>query len=77
MLVKIKSWDKMVKKYGVDGNGDIYRENKDFYFSKNMKHICDTEVELDDCDNNYEFESILGTYNGYYIEKWMVKKNGK
>ena len=71
MLVKIKSWDKMVKKYGIDGDGDIYRENKNFYFPKELKHICDTEVELEVCDEDYK--SLLGKYQGYYIEKWMVK----
>ena len=75
MLVKIKSWDKMAEKYGLDEGGDIYRADKDFYFSKNMKDICGTEVELD--DYNGSSKSVLGKYDGFYIEKWMVKKNGK
>ena len=75
MLVKIKSWDKMAEKYGVDSYGDIYRADKDFYFSKNMKCLCGTEVELD--DYNGSSKSVLGKYNEFYIEKWMVKKNGK
>ena len=55
MKVKIKTWDKMVKKYGVSE--------------------CGKEIELEDANSGYDF--ILGKYDGYYIEKWMVKKNGK
>ena len=54
----------MAKKYGVDIDGDIYRENKNFYFPKELKHICDTEVELEVCDEDYK--SLLGKYQNYY-----------
>ena len=75
MKVKIKSWDKMVKKYGVNGYGNISKHGHPYCFDKEMIDMCGKEVELEDANGSYG--SILGKYDGYYIEKWMVKKNGK
>ena len=75
MLVKIKSWDKMAKKYGVSEDGRISKHGYPCYFTKDMEYLCGKEIELENANSGYD--SILGKYDGYYIEKWMVKKNGK
>ena len=75
MLVKIKSWDKMAKKYGVNEDGKISKHGHPYYFTKGMIDMCGKEIELENANSSYD--SVLGKYDGYYIEKWMVKKNGK
>ncbi len=75
MLVKIKSWDKMVKKYGVSEDGKISKHGHPYCFTKDMECLCGKEIELENANSSYD--SVLGKYDGYYIEKWMVKKNGK
>ena len=75
MKVRIKSWDKMAEKYGVDSYGDISKKGHPYCFTKQMEFICGKEVELESVNSSYE--SVLGKYDGFYIEKWMVKKNGK
>ena len=75
MLVKIKSWDEMVKKYGVSEDGKISKHGHPYCFTKGMIDMCGKEVELENANSSYD--SVLGKYDGYYIEKWMVKKNGK
>ena len=73
MLVKIKSWDKMAKKYGVDKYGDIKNQKGNYYFTERMRNLCGSEIELENTDDN----KCIGRYDGYFIEEWMVKKNGK
>ena len=75
MKVKIKTWDKMVKKYGVSEAGKISKYGRPYCFTKEMIDMCGKEIELEDINSGYDF--ILGKYDGYYIEKWMVEKNGK
>ena len=75
MKVKIKTWDKMVKKYGVNEDGKISKHGHPYYFAKGMIYMCGKEIELENSDSSYD--SVLGKYDGFYIEKWMVKKNGK
>ena len=75
MKVKIKTWEELEKKYGLDKFGDIENNRSNWIFSEDMKYLCGTEIELD--DYNGSSKSVLGKYDGFYIEKWMVKKNGK
>ena len=75
MKVKIKTWDKMTKKYGVSEDGKISKHGYPCYFTKDMEYLCGKEIELEDANSSYD--SVLGKCDGYYIEKWMVKKNGK
>ena len=72
MLVKIKSWDKMVKKYGVNEDGIILKHGHPYCFAEEMIDMCGKEIELENANSSYD--SVLGKYDGYYIEKWMVKK---
>ena len=79
MLVKIKSWDKMAKKYELDEDGVIkYIKNngKRYVFTEKMKYLCGKEIELNKADGSFG-KNVIGEYDGFYIEKWMVKKNGK
>ena len=75
MKVKIKTWEELEKKYGLGKFGDIENNRSDWIFSEDMEYLCGTEIELD--DYNGSSKSVLGKYDGFYIEKWMVKKNGK
>ena len=75
MKVKIKTWDKMVKKYGVNEDGIILKHGHPYCFAEEMIYMCGKEIELENANSSYD--SVLGKYDGYYIEKWMVKKNGK
>ena len=75
MKVKIKTWEELEKKYGLGKFGDIENNRSNWIFSEDMEYLCGTEIELD--DYNGSSKSVLGKYDGFYIEKWMVKKNGK
>ena len=75
MKVKIKTWEELEKKYGLDKFGDIENNRSNWIFSEDMEYLCGTEIELENANSSYD--SVLGKYDGYYIEKWMVKKNGK
>ena len=75
MKVKIKTWDKMAKKHGVSEDGRISKHGHPYCFAKEMIDMCGKEIELENV--NSSCDSVLGEYDGYYIEKWMVKKNGK
>ena len=75
MKVKIKTWDKMVKKYGVSKDGKISKHGHPYYFTEEMMDMCGKEIELENANGSYD--SVLGKYDGFCIEKWMVKKNGK
>ena len=48
---------------------------KPYCFTKEMIDMCGKEIELENANSSYD--SVFGKYEGYYIEKWMVKKNGK
>ena len=65
----------MAKKYGVNEYGDISKNNCGYHFTKNMKDMCGKWIELERVNSLHD--SVIGKYNGYYIEEWMVKKNGK
>ena len=54
---------------------DIENNRSNWILSEDMKYLCGKEVELENANSSYD--SVLGKYDGYYIEKWMVKKNGK
>lgn len=75
MKVKIKTWEELEKKYGLDKFGDIENNRSNWIFSEDMRYLCGKEIELENANSSYD--SVLGKYDGYYIEKWMVKKNGK
>ena len=75
MKVKIKTWEELEKKYGLDKFGDIENNRSNWILLEDMKYLCGTEIELENANSSYD--SVLGKYDGYYIEKWMVKKNGK
>ena len=75
MKVKIKTWEELEKKYGLDRFGDIKNNRSNWIFSESMECLCGTEIELENV--NSSCDSVLGEYDGYCIEKWMVEKNGK
>ena len=75
MKVKIKTWEELEKKYGASEDGNISKHGHPYCFDKEMIDMCGKEVELENANGGYG--SVLGKYDGYYIEKWMVKKNGK
>lgn len=61
--VKIKSWEEMVDKYGLDKDGDIAHNENIEYFVEEMKHLCgkiiDLEVDEYDGECSYEYWTIF------------------
>lgn len=51
--VKIKSWDKMVKEFGVDQDGDIDLGSE--YFTKRMKPLCGMIAQVHRIDGDILF----------------------
>ena len=71
MKVKIKTWEELEKKYGLDKFGDIENNRSNWIFSEDMKYLCGTEIELNEVYKNSKDET--GMYHKFHIAKWMVK----
>lgn len=71
MKVKIKTWEELEKKYGLDKYGDIENNRSNWIFSEDMKYLCGTEIELDEVYKNSKDE--IGMYHKFHIAKWMVR----
>jgi len=63
MKYRIKSWEKMVREFGVDEDGDvnIYGTRNCFYIE--AKHLCGMEIESNDCE-----------VEGWPIKPWMCEE---
>lgn len=51
--VRIKSWEKMVEEFGIDGDGDIYIEKDDAFFTEECKYVCGKELVIEDIDTDW------------------------
>ena len=71
MKVKIKTWEELEKKYGLDKFGDIENNRSNWIFSEDMEYLCGTEIELDEVYKNSKDE--IGMYREFHIAKWMVR----
>lgn len=71
MKVKIKTWEELEKKYGLDKFGDIENNRSNWIFSEDMEYLCGTEIKLDEVYKNSKDE--IGMYHKFHIAKWMVR----
>ena len=44
MKVKIKTWEELEKKYGLDKFGDIENNRSNWILSEDMKYLCGAEI---------------------------------
>ena len=61
MRVKIKTWEELEKKYGLDKFGDIENNRSNWIFSVDMKYLCGNEIELNEVYKNSKDE--IGMYH--------------
>ena len=71
MRVRIKTWEELEKRYGLDKFGDIENSRSNWIFSEDMKYLCGTEIELNEVYKNSKDE--IRMYHKLHIAKWMVK----
>ena len=71
MKVKIKTWEELEKKYGLDKFGDIENNRSNWILSEDMEYLCGTEIELDEVYKNSKDE--IGMCHKFHIAKWMVR----
>lgn len=76
--VRIKTWEKMVEKFGVDEDGDI-RTSNTFYFNKSMKQYCEKIYVIKNANYSngyyYRLEGIDDyTFNDDMIEQKELTK---